>query len=430
MPGQSEPLFSEPGRGGHSPGLSGIIAGRGIIRAGYGKVSVMKIAIVVHGRFYAFDLARVLIERGHDAEVFTNYPVWVTSRFGLPPERVRSFWPHGVLCRAFERLGVSTLAESFTHTMFGRWAAKQLRTDQWDVIHSFSGVAAEVFSVGKPKAQHLMVRGSSHIAYQDEILAEESERTGARLERPTPWKIRREEGEYQNADRILVLSRFAYETFIAKGIASVKLALLPLGVGTGAFRLSEEILEERCRRILSGKPLTVLFTGLLNFRKGLYDFAEITRALHKTGQFRFRVVGTVTKEARQVAATLPSSVELVQRQRESDLARFYAESDLFLFPTLEDGYAVVLAQAQAAALPLLTTTNCAGPDMIREGETGWVMPIRNANAFIERLLWCDANREELAHMVRRIHTEFHPRDWRDVAVTFEEICQERGVEAH
>lgn len=56
----------------------------------------MKIAIVVHGRFDAFDLARALIARGHDVTLFTNYPGWAVEPFGISKMYVRSFVLHGV----------------------------------------------------------------------------------------------------------------------------------------------------------------------------------------------------------------------------------------------------------------------------------------------------------------------------------------------
>jgi hypothetical protein len=59
---------------------------------------------------------------------------------------------------------------------------------------------------------------------------------------------------------------------------------------------------------------------------------------------------------------------------------------------------------------------------VRAGETGWVLPIRSPQEFIECLLWCDAHREELAAMVRRIYNDFKPRDWAEVAADFESIC--------
>jgi glycosyltransferase involved in cell wall biosynthesis len=100
----------------------------------------------------------------------------------------------------------------------------------------------------------------------------------------------------------------------------------------------------------------------------------------------------------------------------------YAEADLFLLATVEDGFALVLTQASANSLPLLATTNCSGPDVIHEGKNGWVLPIRDAEAFIQRLLWCDGHREELAQMVRGISSGFRPRDWSDVAADFESLC--------
>jgi glycosyltransferase involved in cell wall biosynthesis len=96
---------------------------------------------------------------------------------------------------------------------------------------------------------------------------------------------------------------------------------------------------------------------------------------------------------------------------------------VFVFPTIQDGFAVVLAQAQAAGLPLLATTNCAGPDLIREGETGWVLPIRAPEAFAERLRRADAHREALAEVARRVYEDYTPRAWADVAVEFVALCR-------
>jgi glycosyltransferase involved in cell wall biosynthesis len=158
----------------------------------------------------------------------------------------------------------------------------------------------------------------------------------------------------------------------------------------------------------------------VSFRKGLYDFAKISAALD--GRMRFRLIGSVREEAKDIVSKLPASVEMMPHQPQSSLPRAYAEADLFLLPTIEDGYPVVLMQAYANSVPLLTTTNCSGPDIIHEGQTGWVLPVRSPEKFIERLLWCDTHREELVRMVREIAGRFQPRDWSDVAGDFESLC--------
>src|SRR5262249_62293606 len=59
----------------------------------------LRIDFVVHGRFYAFHLARALIARGHDVRVLTNYPGWAAERFGIPASRVKSFVTHAIASR-------------------------------------------------------------------------------------------------------------------------------------------------------------------------------------------------------------------------------------------------------------------------------------------------------------------------------------------
>src|SRR5262249_37720748 len=125
----------------------------------------MRIAVVVQGRFHAFDLVKAMLKRGHDIHVFTNYPKWVTRRFGLSDEKIHSFWQHGIAARFAERMGLEKLLDPILHRSFGHWAKKGIAGERWDVIHAFSGVAEEPLR-SKRGAVHLMVRGSSHIRGQ------------------------------------------------------------------------------------------------------------------------------------------------------------------------------------------------------------------------------------------------------------------------
>ncbi|MGA2590650.1 MAG: glycosyltransferase family 4 protein [Bryobacteraceae bacterium] len=392
----------------------------------------MKIAIAVHGRFHAFDLARELSRR-NDVTVFTNYPKWAARRFGLAPAQVQSFWAHGIASRVawwlHENLALP-YPEAFLHRLFGRWAAAGIAREHWDVVHCFSGVSEEILRATSGRTElRMMVRGSAHIRTQARLLEEEQHRTGTRMDRPSRWIVGREEREYVLADRILVLSRFAWDSFVAEGVSPGRLTLLPLGARLDDFRPSPEVVEARCSRILSGEPLRILFVGALSFQKGMLDMASILRSPGNE-RFHFRFVGPVSKEARMLVRGLDSSAEFIPKQPQHDLPVSYAWGDLFVLPTIQDGFAVVLAQAAAAALPILTTTNCCGPDLICEGQTGWVLPIRSPQAFIERLHWCDAHREELAGMVRRIYYQFQPRTWAEVAADFESICAEYIAPSH
>jgi colanic acid/amylovoran biosynthesis glycosyltransferase len=384
----------------------------------------MKIAIVVHGRFHAFDLGKALIARGHDVTLFTNYPRWAIKRFGFPIAGVRSFWLHGAIAKAVYLIAgpLKIQPERWLNPLFGRWVAKRLATEAWDVIHAWSGISEEIFDEPQNcQGLNLIMRGSAHIRIQDRILMEEERRTGVRLDRPSEWIQQREEREYQLANRVVVLSTFARDSFVAAGFRGPAPRITPLGADLTVFRPSLDVIESRCRRILSGAPLRVLFVGALSLRKGLWDARTIVQRLG-ADRLSFRFVGPVTADGRPVARQLSQMAEVVPKVPQSDLPSWYADSDLFLFPTLEDGYAVVLAQAQASGLPILTTPNCSGPDLVVEDETGWVLPIREPNRFVERLLWCDANRPAVAAMVRRLYNSPRTRGWGDVARDFEKLC--------
>ena len=81
-----------------------------------------------------------------------------------------------------------------------------------------------------------------------------------------------------------------------------------------------------------------------------------------------------------------------------------------------------MAQAKAAALPIVTTPHGAGLDIVTPGQDGWIVPVREPAAIVDRLIWCGANREIVARVVQRVYDTFRPRDWHQVAADFEAVC--------
>jgi glycosyltransferase involved in cell wall biosynthesis len=386
----------------------------------------MKVAIIVHGRFHAFDLAREMIGLGHELCVLTNYPKSVAAKFGIPRDCIRNNLLHGVVSRVAHKINDlidRPIFEPVIHRWFSRWAASVLKCEKFDVVHGFSGVCEEVFRALPAKSPvRTLVRGSAHIEEQNEILCAEEERTGYRTYRPSDWMRQRELREYELADVIIVLSQFALDSFVRHRVEESKLRLLPLGTQRSLFRPDADKIAHRRQRIRRREPLRVLTVGTFSFRKGAFDLVEIARQTRDVATFRF--VGMVLPRASRLAEQASELVEFVPKVSQFDLAVHYEWGDVFLFPTLEDGYAVVLAQAAAAGLPILSTTNCAAPELVKAGKTGWVFPIRRPDLFVEQLRWCDQNREELAAMVEATYNLYAPRDWSDVAGDFVDICAE------
>ncbi|AFZ22464.1 glycosyltransferase [Cylindrospermum stagnale PCC 7417] len=383
----------------------------------------LKIAIVVHGRFHAFDLARELIKQGNDVTLFTNYPKNIVEKFGINKKHVKSFLIHGIFARIsgkVQRILDQVNLEALLHTKFSSWATQIIVKQEYDVVYAFSGVAEEIFqALSNKHVLKAVVRGSAHIRTQFQILSAEEKRARVSVDKPSNWIIAREEREYQISDLVIVLSTFAKRSFIDQGIVQEKLKVLPLGTQLEKFYPVRQVIKERCHRISSKNPLRVLMVGTYSYRKGAIDFSKIAEL--GGNHFQFKFVGNVNSEVSQLVQNSSGNIEFIPKQPQYELPEFYAWADIFIFTTIEDGYAVVLAQAQAAGIPILSTTNCASLDIVVEGETGWILPIRSPESFVERLMWCDQHRQDLVQMVWRIYQNFQPRDWAEVAADFVDI---------
>jgi len=377
-----------------------------------------KIAIVVHGRFHAFDLARELARRGHQIVVFTNYPRFIVKRFGIAEQHVRSFVAHGIAGRVANKvlpLRLLRATDGLYHQAFGRWAARAVLREQWDAVIAFSGVAEETFRGLRDRPTfRVLQRGSAHIAEQKHILDEEAVRVGRPIETPSNWMVAREQREYELSDSIHVLSGFAERSFQQRGFPASRIFRLALGVSTVAFQANRAAIEERCQRIRSGECLHVLNVGTFSCQKGAFDWYRIVQRLKGT-RIRFRFVGPVAADAHEIQEQMSGLAEFQGKRPQATLPEEYRWGDVFVLPTLQDGFAVVLNQAMAAGLPLITTTNCGGPDLIREGESGWIVPIRDPDAIVHRLQSLDAHRETLEAAVRTVAGTAPFLDWAETA---------------
>jgi 1,4-alpha-glucan branching enzyme len=69
----------------------------------------------------------------------------------------------------------------------------------------------------------------------------------------------------------------------------------------------------------------------------------------------------------------------------ADLGEMYAAADVFLYPSIYEGFGRVMVEAGAAGLPVVATATAGATDIIRDGETGFLAPIENAPALAERV---------------------------------------------
>jgi glycosyltransferase involved in cell wall biosynthesis len=89
--------------------------------------------------------------------------------------------------------------------------------------------------------------------------------------------------------------------------------------------------------------------------------------------------------------------------------------DLLCLPSIVEGRALVMQEAMSQGLPIIITPNTGGSDLIIEGETGFLVPIRNAAKIAEKINWCFENRDQLEHMGENARTHASKYTWGNYA---------------
>lgn len=386
-------------------------------------IDLPRYTLVVQGRFHAFALAKSLLALGLPVHVITNYPAFLAERFGLPSSKVTGCGSLGLIHRYAFRWNLAQRLECLNrclHVSFSRWAVQHVIKSMPAVLHVFSGVATEIYDALDTIEERpllLLARGSAHIREQHRDLKREAVRASfPGIDLPGPWMVRREIREYERSDNIVTLSSYARNSFLSRGYAPEKVLMLALGSDVKQFRPERSVVDRRVERLRSGAKMTVLYTGNVSLQKGIIDLIDTARKL--AGQMRFRVVGNITPDAAARVEAARDVIEFLPRVPEHELPGIYAAADVFLFPTLHDGFAAVLAQARAGCLPIVATDHCAAPDMIVDGETGWIVPTRRADLSVGRLLAMHQNRETTVGMVENLWQKCDTRDWTDVGKDF------------
>ena len=225
--------------------------------------------------------------------------------------------------------------------------AVMLRLRPCDVFICMSGYYLEAarFATQRYGAAIWLERGSHHIHSQDEILAAIP---GA--QRPSPLAIRRELAGYALADRVVIPSRHVAASFRREQSAFAKLFYNPYGVDLAMFPL-------QCKRAPSG-PLALLLVGTWCKRKGC-DIL-MARPSERVAGVSLTHVGPIGDLEFPADDHRISHVDPVPQP---ELARFFAASDVFVLPSREDGFGVVLSQALASGLPLICTDRTGGSDL-------------------------------------------------------------------
>lgn len=227
---------------------------------------------------------------------------------------------------------------------------------------------------------------------EEDIVAQEAakwpgwEKASGRIPQ-TYWDHMQE--EWAAADMVAVNSNWSKQALIEQGVPPEKLRVVPL---TYQLTAAEDPPQPR-----SGKePLTVLWLGAVNLRKGIQYLIEAAKLLDAR-DFRFIVAGQIFISP-QALATAPPNMSFIGHVTRNHTSRTYRDADVFVLPTVSDGFAITQVEAMAHGLPVITTPNCG--NVVTHGIDGLIVPAGNAQALAIAISTLNSDRDLLAQMSR------------------------------
>lgn len=239
------------------------------------------------------------------------------------------------------------------------------------VLMSYSYAAAELFAFARRKGWRTVLGQIDPGPVEEEIVAklhDSTPQSGSEW-KPAPsayWSEWRRECAL--ADRIVVNSSWSRDALVQEGIAKEKIRIVPLAYERPPASL---VFARRYpASFSSARPLRVLFLGQVNLRKGIGPLLDAIRLL-RGEPIEFTLVGPVQ-------ISIPEDLRCHRQVRWHGMAprpatsQFYQDADVFLFPTLSDGFGLTQLEAQAWKLPIITTRFCG--EVVEQGRNGWILP--------------------------------------------------------
>ena len=377
----------------------------------------MKVVISVGGRFHAIQLAEQLYSRGQLTRIITTKSWYVRSLF---PAKYWTAIPApeylGMLVRAIPALRRGGWYSYVKDNLFDALSRKYIPA--CDIFHAWGNYALISMPYARRAGAAVVIeRGSTHPYYQDAILKEEYERFGIQAERAHPQIIEKGLKEIELADKVIIPSEFVRRTFVAQGIPEAKLAVIPYGFNPSHFHPEEK----------RDKVFRVLFVGNISVQKGVHYLLEAWERLALPNA-ELVFIGTVENELRPLLDKHASRIILRGHVKHEDLYKEYSQASVFVLPSLQEGSALVTYEAMACGLPLLVSENTGS--IATDGEHGYIVPIRSADAIADKLQWMYDHPEEAAAMGRQGRDFVQDFTWSrytdSVIEVYKEVLASRG----
>jgi len=370
------------------------------------------------GNAFVRALLEGLEKEGRLARFFTTVKSGTRRAYPVPPERIQTSPVRELTRLALARFGspltrhetgwasVDAVYRALDRTV-ARWVKNSAQREKITWVYGYEDGALEMFraarDAGVRRAYELPIaywETTRRLLREEEARLPEWEPTLGST-RDSEAKMARKTEELELAEKVICPSRFVLESVPEQ--ARKRCVVAPFGSPPlGGSRQPGR----------SG-PLRVLFAGSMSQRKGLADLFQAMKLLRR-GDIQLVVMGSPIAPMAFYRKQYDGFIHETPRSTERVLA-LMASCDVLALPSIVEGRALVQQEAMSRGLPLVATRNAGGEDLIDEGRTGFLVPIRAPEEIAARLERLANDRALLETMSNAARSKAAEYTWRDYA---------------
>jgi glycosyltransferase involved in cell wall biosynthesis len=290
-------------------------------------------------------------------------------------------------------------------------AANFIKTNnQFNALYAYEDGALESFRISKKMGIKCIY--DLPIAYWEtgrKLLIEESDRLpnwantlkGGIID--SQMKLDRKTEELELADIVVTPSNFVKNSI---PIWAIKKNIVTSHFGSPYSNLNHDDFKKKGNTNKHIK-LRVLFVGSMSQRKGLGDLFSAIKLLNSK-EIELIIMGSL-QESMSFYHSQCKNFTYEPGRSNTEVLTLMRSCDVFCLPSIVEGRALVMQEAMSQGLPLIITPNTGGEDLIIEGKTGFLVPIRAPEIIAEKLQWFLDNKTSISEM--GIHAMEHARNY-------------------
>jgi hypothetical protein len=183
--------------------------------------------------------------------------------------------------------------------------------------------------------------------------------------------------EPQIAKHVIAISSFLKQTLLADGINADKIHVLPLGFDAKKIKYIPQT------DTINNRSLRILFAGRITQGKGMKYLLDAMKMFNKQ-DVELHIIGNIFGSGNAFKKYSPY-YNYRPGVSQAELFQLYSNYDVLVFPSLLEGFGLVTVEAMGAGLPVITTPNTNATEVIKDGENGFLVPIRDTEAIVNAI---------------------------------------------